>query len=114
MNGALADHQIGRRPTRSLLRPSTVAHSQLAGYAISSTMANQAHLPTSVSSLLTAPSLPLGARGTYSRLSVSNSLSGRDWELDEVPAVGDPAHVAQIGKGLRLSTDERRRRVSLQ
>ena len=48
------------------------------------------------------------------RLSVSNSLSGGDRELDEVPAVGDPAHVAQIGKGLRVSTDERRRRVSLQ
>src|ERR1700730_16934647 len=25
-------------------------------------------------------------------LSVSNSLSGRHWELDQVPAVGDPAH----------------------
>jgi hypothetical protein len=47
-------------------------------------------------------------------LSVSNSLSGGDWELDEVPAVGDPAHVARIGKGLRVSTDESRRRVSLQ
>ena len=47
-------------------------------------------------------------------LSVSNSLSGGDRELDEVPAVGDPAHVAEIGKGLRVSTDERRRCVSLQ
>src|SRR2546426_2899841 len=27
------------------------------------------------------------------RLSVSNSLSGRDWELDQVPAVGDPTHI---------------------
>jgi hypothetical protein len=47
-------------------------------------------------------------------LSVSNSLSGGDWELDEIPGVGDPAHVAQIGKRRRLSTDERRRCVSLQ
>ena len=30
-------------------------------------------------------------------LSVSNSLSGGDWELDEVPAVGDPTHMVQIG-----------------
>jgi hypothetical protein len=30
-------------------------------------------------------------------LSVSNSLSGCHWELDQVPAVGDPAHVVQLG-----------------
>ena len=45
---------------------------------------------------------------------VSNSLSGGDRELDEVSAMGDPAHVAQIGNGVRVSTDESRRRVSLQ
>jgi antitoxin ParD1/3/4 len=27
------------------------------------------------------------------RLSVSNSLSGRRWELDQVPAMGDPTHI---------------------
>jgi hypothetical protein len=31
------------------------------------------------------------------RLSVSNSLSSGDWELDEVPAVRDPTHVMQLG-----------------
>ena len=60
------------------------------------------------------PSRPQNGRREGSRLSVSNSLSGGDRELDEVPAVGDPAHVAEIGKGLRVSTDERRRCVSLQ
>ena len=39
-------------------------------------------------------------------MSVSNSLSGGDWELDEVSAMGDPTHMAQIGSGLRVSTDE--------
>jgi hypothetical protein len=37
---------------------------------------------------------------------VSNSLSGRDWESDEVPAVGDPTHIVQIGWGYRVSTGE--------
>ena len=45
---------------------------------------------------------------------VSNSLSGGDRELDEVPAVGDPAHLAQIGRGHGVSTGERQRRVALQ
>ena len=31
------------------------------------------------------------------RLSVSNSLSGRHWELDQVPAVGDPTDMVQLG-----------------
>ena len=64
-----------------------------------------------------APSVDAVAssKGTVTRnVSVSNSLSGGDRELDEVPAVGDPAHVAEIGKGLRVSTDERRRCMSLQ
>ena len=30
-------------------------------------------------------------------LSVSNSLSGRHWELDQVPAMGDPAYIVQLG-----------------
>lgn len=40
-----------------------------------------------------------GSPTIVSGLSVSNSLSGGDWELDEVPAVRDPTHVAQIGRG---------------
>jgi LacI family transcriptional regulator, galactose operon repressor len=47
-------------------------------------------------------------------LSVSNSLSGRDWELDEVPAVRDPTHAAQIGKGHGVSTGKGQRCVALQ
>ena len=34
-----------------------------------------------------------------SNLSVSNSLSGRHWELDQVPAVGDPTDIVQLGSG---------------
>ena len=37
-------------------------------------------------------------RVTPGGVSVSNSLSGRDWELDKVPAVGDPTHIVQIGR----------------
>jgi hypothetical protein len=33
---------------------------------------------------------------------VSNSLSGRDRELDKVPAVGDPTHIVQLGTGDRV------------
>ena len=32
-------------------------------------------------------------------LSVSNSLSGRHWELDQVPAVGDRTDIVQLGTG---------------
>ena len=57
----------------------------------------------------------LAIGGVHGRaVSVSNSLSGGDWQLDEVPAVGDPAHVAQIGKCLRVSTGERQWRVARQ
>ena len=51
---------------------------------------------------------------SYFDVSVSNSLSGRDWELDQVPAVGDPTHIVQIGTGHRVSTGEGQRRVALQ
>ena len=46
-------------------------------------------------------------------LSVSNSSSGCDWELDQVPAVGEPTHMVQIGRGDRLPTAEGQRRVAL-
>ena len=45
---------------------------------------------------------------------VSNSWSGGDGELDEVPAVGDPAHIVQIGRDHRVLTGEGQRRVALQ
>ena len=47
-------------------------------------------------------------------LSVSNSLSGRHWELDQVPAVGDPTDIVQFGTGHHLAAGEGRRRVALQ
>ena len=39
-------------------------------------------------------------------LSVSNCLSGGDWEPDEVPAVRDPAHMVQIDRDHRVPTGE--------
>ena len=47
-------------------------------------------------------------------LLVSNSLSGGDWELDEVLAMGDPAHVVQIDRDRRVPAGEGQRRVALQ
>ena len=32
-------------------------------------------------------------------LSVSNSLSGRHWELNQAPAVGNPTDIVQFGTG---------------
>ena len=51
---------------------------------------------------------------TASLLSVSNSLSGRHWELNQVPAVGDPTNIVQFGMGHHVSANEDRRRVALQ
>ena len=48
------------------------------------------------------------------RLSVSNSLSGRHWELDQVPAVGDLTDIVQLGTGHHVSAGEGQRRVALQ
>ena len=47
-------------------------------------------------------------------LSVSNSISGGDRELNEVPAVGNPTHLVQIGRRHCVSVGERLRRVALQ
>ena len=51
---------------------------------------------------------------TACRLSVSNSLSGRHWELDQVPAVGDLTDIVQLGTGHHVSAGEGQRRVALQ
>ena len=45
---------------------------------------------------------------------VSNSSPRRDWELDEAPAVRDPAHMAEIGNGDRASIGERQWRMTFQ
>ena len=47
-------------------------------------------------------------------VSVSNSLSGRHWELDEVPAVKDPTHIVQFGTADRVSAAKGQGRVALQ
>ena len=47
-------------------------------------------------------------------LCVSNSLSGRHRELDQVPAMGDPPHIIELGPGHRVSGGEGQRRVALQ
>src|SRR5262245_6073079 len=47
-------------------------------------------------------------------LLVSNSLSGRDRQLNEAPAVGHPTHLVQIGRGHRVSVGERQRRPTFQ
>ena len=53
-------------------------------------------------------------RAAHRAVSVSNSLSGRHWELDQVPAVGDPTDIVQFGTGHHVSANEGRRRVALQ
>ena len=47
-------------------------------------------------------------------LYVSNSLSGRHRELDQVPAVGDPTHIIEFGPGHCVPAGEGQRRVALQ
>ena len=51
---------------------------------------------------------------TTRRLSVSNSLSGLHGELDQVPAVGDPTDIVQLGTGHRVAAGEGQQRVALQ
>ena len=57
---------------------------------------------------------PQAQKGAQSNLSVSNSLSGGDWELDEIFAMGDPAHVVQISRDRRVPTGEGQRGVARQ
>jgi hypothetical protein len=38
---------------------------------------------------------------------------GGDWELDEVPAMADPAHMVQVGRNRRVSTGEGQRRMAV-
>ena len=54
------------------------------------------------------------APDVWPTLSVSNSLSGRHWELDQVPAVGDLTDIVQLGTGHHVSVGEGQRRVALQ
>ena len=56
----------------------------------------------------------LAPREAHRRLSVSNSLSGRHWELDQVPAVGDPTDIVQFGTGHHVAAGKGQRRVALQ
>ena len=56
----------------------------------------------------------LGDLSAFCPLSVSNSLSGGDRELDEVPALGDRTHMVEIGRGQRVSTGEGQRRAAAQ
>jgi hypothetical protein len=53
-------------------------------------------------------------RPALGRVSVSNSSSGRHWELDQAPAVGDPTHMVQLRTGDRVSAGEGQRRVARQ
>src|SRR5262249_34973052 len=51
---------------------------------------------------------------SFPSLWVSNSSSRGDWELDEVPAVRDPPHIAEIGRRGRGSIGERQWRIAFQ
>jgi hypothetical protein len=64
--------------------------------------------------VLGASVLRVFAPNTKQDLSVSNSWSGGDGELNEVPAVRDPAHMVQIDRDHRVLTGEGQRRVALQ
>jgi hypothetical protein len=56
----------------------------------------------------------VGTRAMEHRLCVSESPLGRYWELHEVAAVGDPAHLVQIGRRHRLSTCQGQWRLTVQ
>ena len=60
-------------------------------------------------------SVGVGTRqGRGAGLSVSNSLSGHHWELDQGPAVGDRTDSVQLGTGHHGSVGDGQRRVALQ
>ena len=48
------------------------------------------------------------------QLWVSNALSGGSRQLDEIPAVGDPTHMVQIGRSHRVSAGEGQWRVTVE
>ena len=48
------------------------------------------------------------------RLWVSNSLSGRRWQLHQVPAVRCPPYVVEVRTGYRVSARHGERRVAVQ
>jgi hypothetical protein len=52
-------------------------------------------------------------RASFSGSCISNSLSCRDWELDQVPVVGNPTHMVQRGTGHRLCISEGQWRVAV-
>lgn len=47
-----------------------------------------------------------------SRVSVSNWLSGRHWQLNQAPAVGNPTGIAELGPSHRASTGDGHRRLA--
>ena len=60
------------------------------------------------------PSPELDRHPRQLTLWVSNSLSGGDWELDKVVAVGDPLHTTEISRGHCVSAGEGQRRAAVQ
>ena len=50
----------------------------------------------------------------FMRLWVSNSLSGRRWQLNQVPAVRCPPYVVEVRTGYRVSARHGERRVAVQ
>ena len=54
------------------------------------------------------------ARGVRPVVISTTSWSGRHWELDQVPAVGDLTDIVQLGTGHHVSVGEGQRRVALQ
>ena len=74
----------------------------------------QRHVPRRLITALLHESSRTRTMPTDRILSVSNSLSGRHWELDQVPAVGDLTDIVQLGTGHHVSAGEGQRRVALQ
>ena len=62
----------------------------------------------------TPMSTPNVARTAATRLWVSNSLSGRRWQLHQVPAVRCPPYVVEVRTGYRVSARHGERRVAVQ